>query len=114
MYQLHWTDQVPATWSGAKVHKTFVGTTKKDNTQLFVVDFEGPAVRDLRDLPVAELGVSDGTVGNLAVQRHPEIPGVRVSFELNTSGTEVAELRLTLKIGDQLISESWLFRWTQS
>lgn len=114
IYRLLWTEQVPAAWSGAQVRKTFVGETKKENTQQFVVDFEGPAVRELRDLPVAELGVSAGAVNNLVVQRHPEIPGVRVTFELNTSGTEVAELRLTLKTGDQWISESWLFRWTKA
>jgi glucans biosynthesis protein len=114
VYRLHWTDQVPAAWAGAHVRKTYVSSTRKDNTQLFVIDFEGPAVRELRDLPVAELGVSAGAVTNLVVQRHPEISGVRVSFELNTAGTEVAELRLALKLADQIISETWLFRWTQA
>lgn len=114
VYRLHWTEQVPASWTGAWVRKTFVGGMKKADTQLFVVDFEGPSVRDLKDLPVAQLGVSAGSVANLVVQRHPDINGVRVAFELNTSGTDVVELRLGLRIGEQLISETWLFRWTQA
>lgn len=114
VYRLHWTERVPAAWSGARVRKTFVAASKNENVQLFVIDFDGPAVRELRDLPVAELGASAGTVNNLVVQRHPEIAGVRVTFELDTAGTEVAELRLALKTGDQLISETWLFRWTQA
>lgn len=114
VYRLNWTEKIPASWTGAWVRKTFVGRAKKDDTQLFVVDFEGPAVRDLKDLPVAQLGVSAGSIANLAVQRHPDIAGARVTFELNTAGTEVAELRLGLKVGDQLISETWLFRWTQA
>lgn len=114
VYRLHWTEQVPASWTGAWVRKTFVGGMKKADTQLFVVDFEGPSVQDLKDLPVAQLGVSAGSVANLVVQRHPDINGVRVAFELNTGGTEVAELRLALKVGDQVISENWLFRWTQA
>lgn len=114
VYRLHWTEKIPASWTGAWVRKTFVGQTKKADTQLFVVDFEGPAVRDLKDLPVAQLGVSAGSIANLAVRRHPDINGARVTFELNTAGTEVSELRLGLKVGDQLISETWLFRWTQA
>lgn len=87
---------------------------KKADTQRFVIDFEGPAVADLKDLPVAQLGVSAGRAANLVVQRHPEIDGVRVAFEFNTSSTEVAELRLALKSGERVISETWLFRWTQA
>jgi glucans biosynthesis protein len=114
VYRLHWTENIPASWSGAWVDKTFVGGMKQADTQLFVVDFEGPSVRELRELPVAQLGVSAGAVANLSVQRHPDINGVRVTFELNTAGTEVAELRLSLKAGDKLISETWLFRWTRA
>lgn len=114
VYRLHWTESIPASWSGAWVNKTLVGGMKKADTQLFVVDFEGPSVRDLRELPVAQLGVSSGSVSNLSVQKHPDINGARVTFELNTAGTEVVELRLSLKSGEKLISETWLFRWTRA
>ena len=79
-----------------------------------MINFDGPAVKDIRDLPVAIIAASAGTVSNVVVQRNPEINGLRVSFELNTGGAELVELRLGLKANDQLISESWIYRWTKS
>ena len=112
-YRLHWGDQVPAAWSGSRVAKTRIGSAKKPGIILFVIDFEGPAVKELRDLPVAVLTANPGAAANVVVQRNPEIPGVRVSFELNPNGADLVELRLALKAGEQLISESWLYRWTK-
>ena len=112
-YRLHWGDQVPAAWSGARVAKTRIGSAKKPGMVLFVIYFEGSAVKELRDLPVAVLSANSGAVTNTVVQRNPELPGVRVSFELNPNGADLVELRLALKEGEQLISESWLYRWTK-
>ena len=90
-----------------------VGASKTRGNILFVVDFEGAAVKDLRDLPVALVNANTGSVVNVVVQRNPQISGVRVSFELNPEGSELVELRLALRSGDQNISESWLYRWTK-
>lgn len=112
-YRLHWADNIPATWAGARVAKTRVGASKTAGNYLFVIDFEGSAVKDLRDLPVALVNANTGSVINVVVQRNPHISGVRVSFELNPEGSELVELRLALRSGDQNISESWLYRWTK-
>ncbi len=113
-YRLHWGEAVPVSWPGARVQKTFVGASRKSGVYLFVIDFDGPAVKEMRDLPLADLSASAGGIGNVVVQRNPEISGLRVSFELNTGGVELSELRLALKMGEQLISESWLYRWTKA
>ena len=94
--------------------QTLVGHGRKPGTTMFVIDFEGPAVKEPRELPVAEVNSSAGAINNLVIQRNPEISGLRVSFELTTGGTEVIELRLALRVNDQLLSESWLYRWTRS
>jgi periplasmic glucans biosynthesis protein len=112
-YRLHWGEQVPAAWSPARVAKTRIGAAKKAGTMVFVIDFDGPAVKELRDLPVVMVTSNPGTVANISVQRNPALPGVRVSFEMNPSGADLVELRLALKAQDQLISESWLYRWTK-
>lgn len=111
-YRLCWGETVPVAWSGASVISTRLGAAKTAGSTLFVIDFAGPAVKDIRDLPVCDLSQSAGKTSNVVVQRNPEIPGVRVSFELNPDGAELVELRCALKSGDQWISESWLYRWT--
>ena len=80
-YRLHWTDAVPVSWPAARVHKTLVGHGRKPGTTMFVIDFEGPAVKEPRELPVAEVNSSAGAINNLVIQRNPEISGLRVSFE---------------------------------
>lgn len=113
-YRMTWGTDVPAVWSGAWVEKTQVGAGRNADHVLFVVDFAGPSARDARELPVAELFATAGTTSNLTIQRHPELPGLRVKFELNSAGTELIELRLGLKLAGQLISENWLYRWTRA
>jgi glucans biosynthesis protein len=112
-YRMHWTDDLPVAWSGARVAATRVGKGKKEGSTLFVVDFTGPAVAGQKQMPVAVATSNPGTIANVAVHANPEIDGVRVSFELDPAGTELCELRLALKLADQQISESWLYRWTK-
>jgi glucans biosynthesis protein len=113
-YRMTWGESVPAVWSGSWVVKTQVGAGRTPDSTLFVVDFAGPSARDARELPVADLTATAGATSNLTVQRHPELQGFRVKFELNASGTELVELRLGLKLAGQLISENWLYRWTRA
>lgn len=113
-YRMLWTNAIPVAWSGAHVAATRTGTGKTEDGTKFVVDFVGPDVADTQKLPVAAVTASPGTISNVAVHANPEINGVRVSFELNPGGTDLSELRLVLKRGDQPISETWLYRWTRS
>ncbi len=113
-YRLYWAQEPPAAWAGARVRKTFVTLFRSSGASQFVVDFDGPGLADLADLPFASLEASGGRVSNLTTRRHPEIAGVRVAFELDPGGTDLIELRLGLKVSGRLISESWLYRWTQS
>ena len=105
---------MPVAWTGAKVAATRTGSSRHGGLVDFVIDFDGPALKEIREMPAAELAASAGSISNLLVQRHPEIGGVRVRFSLNPGGTELIELRLGLKQGDQLLSESWIYRWTKA
>ncbi len=113
-YRLHWSGDVPVAWAPSQVAKTHTNMTKAGDAVMFVVDFTGPAVRELGELPVAEVTASAGSIANTSVQRHPALGGVRVKFDLSTSSEPVVELRLGLKLKEQLISESWLYRWSQT
>jgi periplasmic glucans biosynthesis protein len=112
-YRMHWTDDIPLAWAGARTVATRVGKGKKAGSTLFVVDFSGPALAG-GQLPVAVATANPGRVDNVAVHPNPEIEGVRVSFELDPAGTELSELRLGLRLADQQISETWLYRWTKA
>jgi glucans biosynthesis protein len=92
---------------------TRVGKGKRPEETLFVVDFAGPAVAGGKQ-PVAAVIANPGKIANVTVHPNPEIDGIRVSFELDPAGTELSELRLTLRLGDQPISETWLYRWTKA
>jgi glucans biosynthesis protein len=113
-YRMYWTGEVPVGWSGAHAAATRVGKGKSEGRALFVVDFAGPAVAGQQKTPVAVATAKPGTIANVSVHPNPEIDGVRVSFELDPGGTELCELRLALMLGDQQISESWLYRWTKA
>lgn len=112
-YRLHWGDAVPVAWTSARVRKTRVGTGRKGALQ-FVIDFDGPGVKDAKDMPVADIWSSAGTVTNVLVQRHGDIGGVRCSFDVQPGGNELIELRLFLRNNEQAVSESWLYRWTKA
>ncbi|MGD9784141.1 MAG: glucan biosynthesis protein [Hyphomicrobiaceae bacterium] len=113
-YRMHWCAELPVSWAPLHVAKTRVGVADAPETRLFVIDFAGANASSLGALPRAEVASSSGRIANLVVQENPEIGGLRASFELNTAGTDMIELRLGLKINDKLISESWLYRWTRS
>lgn len=113
-YRMHWTSLMPVAWSGVSVAKTRLGRAEAPETQLFIIDFNGSGMRALRELPRAQVSSGGGSIANVVVQENPEIGGLRVSFELNTAGTDTIELRLGLKINDQLVSEVWLYRWTRT
>lgn len=113
-YRMHWTNSLPVAWSGALTAATRVGRGKTDGTTKFIVDFIGPALQNRSQMPVAVVSANPGTISDVAVHENPEIKGLRVSFELDPAGTDLCELRLALKLGDQQISETWLYRWTSS
>lgn len=113
-YRMFWTNTLPIAWSGASTVATRVGRGKREETTKFVVDFAGPAVSGKQQVPVAVVTANPGTILDVSVHDNPEVNGVRVSFELDPGGTELCELRLALRLGDQQISETWLYRWTKS
>jgi periplasmic glucans biosynthesis protein len=112
-YRLHWGADVPVAWAPAQVAKTHVNKSKNGELVVFVVDYTGPAVSNITELPVADVSANVGSVANASMQRHPNGDGVRLRFELNPNGEKTVELRAGLKANDQVISESWLYRWTE-
>ncbi len=113
-YRMYWTDDAAHRLERRHRRRDAGRPRQARRYDKFVVDFAGSAVADMRQMPVAVVTANPGTVSDIAVHNNPETNGVRVSFELDPGGTELSELRLSLRLGDQQISETWLYRWTKS
>ena len=59
-----------------------------------------------------EVWASAGSISNVVGYRNRATGGYRVSFELDVSDVELSELRLVLLNGGDVVSETWLYRWT--
>ncbi len=113
-YRLHWCWDPPHDAPLARVTQTRSGLTFDGKDRQFIVDFAGPRMNELANdtPPSVDLGVDQGHVQNVTLQRIPDTSAWRLAFQLVT-GSEVAiELRGRLMNGGKPLSETWLYRWT--
>lgn len=113
-YRLHWCWSPPIAPGLATVAETRVGAGPEKGTRLFMIDFIGGSLADLKqDAPIEPtIALSAGIVKALVARPNPISGGWRVSFILETGGAKLCDLRCTLKLGDDLLSEVWSYRWT--
>jgi periplasmic glucans biosynthesis protein len=113
-YRLHWCAVPPAVPPMAMTAHTRVGSAREKSVRLLVIDFVGGRLAELPpDAPV-ELHVtaSAGTVKNPLTQSNPVVGGWRGSFMLDPAGAKISDLRCFLKLGEEVLSEVWSYRWT--
>jgi glucans biosynthesis protein len=113
-YRLHWCWTPPAMPALATTADTRVGAGPDKGTRRFVIDFVGGRLGELKpDAPVAPaITTSAGNVQHPVAQPNPATKGWRVSFVLIPESTALCELRCLLKLGDEVLSEVWSYRWT--
>jgi periplasmic glucans biosynthesis protein len=111
-YRLHWCNEPPDTSSLAQVSSTRTGSLGSDGRQRFAVDFTKP------ETPLANLAVrlstSTGSVGPVSLSELPSGRRVRATFDFTPDGSPNAEMILTLREAEKNVSETWLYRWTQT
>ena len=100
-----------------RVAETRTGLTLDHARRLFIVEFAAPEIGSSANFFEPEMSpqvfASQGGLKNIVGQPNIATGGFRVSFELDVSGIELSELRLVLVRDDQVISETWLYRWTR-
>ena len=100
-YRIIWADGIPQRTEKAIVRATSSGLAngpaRKAGAIRYAVDFSGPPLSKLRQLPEAVVSTSAGKLDKPVVQRNPATGGVRVDFLLWPEGAELIELRLELK-----------------
>jgi glucans biosynthesis protein len=113
-YRLHFvTDEFTAP-GGGKVVSTRVGAVEGEAGKYkFVVDFTSPLLKLLSPKAnvVAEVSAV-GTISNTVVHKN-EINGTwRLSFDLQPEkGRNPTELRAVLRVGKDILTESWVYQW---
>lgn len=127
-YRLHWGEQAPFTTPLARVIATrtgragVVGHPEPPRARKFVVDFAGGKLpllgRDVR--PEVELSASHGWTTEPVLNAQPSGPDAgiwrvrgtdifRVAFDLYWQEPQPVDLRLRLKLGREVLSETWVY-----
>ena len=110
-YRLHWGQAQPNPKRLARFAKTNIGAGS-NGTRRFVMETVGGPLTSDQNAVTPNVSANKGDIHNLVLQPNPQTGGMRLSFELDTKGEALVELRAQLK-NDNPISETWLYRWTQ-
>jgi glucans biosynthesis protein len=115
-YRLHWCWTPPGEAKLARAARTLCGLSFDQKHRQFVVDFVGDSLKTLAPgaAPTLDVGVDKGKIISAVAQPNPEIDGWRVSLEVDAADNKVIELHARLMQGDERLSETWLYRWTQA
>jgi periplasmic glucans biosynthesis protein len=120
-YRLYWLADEPASLpSVAKVVATRTGQggvagqiPRPKEKRKFVIDFAGGQLEGLakQDPVQATTTTSRGTIDDMSVFQVVTTKKWRVRFDLNVDGDEPVDLRCFLRLGDQALTETWLYQY---
>jgi glucans biosynthesis protein len=114
-YRLHWCWAPPGEVKLAQVLQTRCGLSFDQKHRQFIIDFVGDALKGLPpdSPPTLDVTVDKGKIVSAVTQPNPDVSGWRVSIELDTQDNKLVELHARMMRGDQPLSETWIYRWTQ-
>ena len=114
-YRLHWCWAPPGEVKLAQTLQTRCGLSFDQKHRQFIIDFVGDSLKSLNPEapPALDVGSDKGKIISAVAQPNPDVSGWRVSIELDTQGNRLVELHALLKQGDQPLTETWIYRWTQ-
>jgi glucans biosynthesis protein len=120
-YRLHWQADEPFPSDLSRCVATRVGNggqpgqPRPKGVRKFMVEFLGPALASLSfgDKPEAVLWASRGTFSYIFTEAVPDdVPGLwRAQFDLTVTGADPVEMRLFLRAGDKILSETWAYQY---
>lgn len=112
-YRQYWTWLPPVRPNLALAFSTRIGRGPQRRRR-FVVDFVGERAVSLRPADIqATFWCSNNGMSNLRILSVNEQRPLRVTFDLDPGNETLIELRLVLMQGNEPVSETWLYRWTQ-
>jgi len=80
----------------------------------FAVEMTGDIFADPQKAAAAsaDLQANPGKLGSVRLFPYKDRRSVRVVFDVDLGSESYSELRLALKVDNQAVSETWLYRWT--
>jgi glucans biosynthesis protein len=87
---------------------------KAGDRQRFAVEMAGDLFADPAKAAAAtaDLHAQPGKITSVRLFPYKDRRSVRVVFDLDPGSETYSELRLTLRVDNQAVSETWLYRWT--
>ena len=121
-YRLHWLADEPFPSPLGRVVATRLGNggqpgqPRPHGVRKFLVEFLGGPLQDIPMgvIPEAVISTSRGTIGSYKMTDAvpDDVPGHwRTQFDLIVEGEGPVELRLFLKAGDQVLTETWAYQY---
>ncbi|APF38346.1 glucan biosynthesis protein D [Chelatococcus daeguensis] len=120
-YRLHWLADEPFPTALGRCVATRLGNggqpgqPRPAGVRKFMLEFRGPPLATIPfgEQPEPVLWASRGSFSYILTEALPnDVPGHwRVQFDLTVEGTEPVEMRCFLKLGDQVLTETWLYQY---
>jgi glucans biosynthesis protein len=120
-YRLHWRADEPFPSDLSRCVATRLGNggqpgqPRPKGVRKFMVEFMGEALASLGfgETPEAVLWASRGTFSYVFTEAVPDdVPGHwRAQFDLTVAGSDPVEMRLFLRSGDKILSETWAYQY---
>src|SRR3984893_2965763 len=120
-YRLYWAADEPFPAELARCVATRLGKggqpgqPRPKGVRKFMVEFEGPPLEALPFgvKPEPVLWASRGTFSYIFTEAVPDdVPGHwRAQFDFTVDGVEPVEMRVFLRAGDKILSETWLYQY---
>ncbi len=120
-YRLHWVADEPYPPTLARCVATRLGnggqpgTARPKGVRKFMIEFLGDTLKNIPFgiKPEPILWASRGAFSYILTEAVPDdTPGHwRAQFDLTTEGAEPVEIRAFLKLGDKVLTETWLFQY---
>ena len=120
-YRLHWAAEEPFPSPLARCVATRLGRggqpgqPRPAGVRKFMVEFQGAPLADVPfgAKPDAVLWASRGTFSYVFTEAVPdEVAGHwRAQFDLTVEGAEPVEMRLFLRLGEKVLTETWLYQY---
>jgi glucan biosynthesis protein len=109
-YRLTWPDDVAPGPRLARVVRSAGGRKLFSDLHEVMIDYAVLSPEVVAQ-SVVHAAISRGRIVESRVQANPAVNGARVFLTLETDGQAPAEIRVDLKLGDEPLAETWLYRW---